>query len=293
MNTRGVAAKLAGDPRWSGADQGVRRERPRRGVRRRGAVRTRRLRGAATHGRPRRGAPRGARRGAAGAPAPAGAARDGGAALAAASATGSDGTGRSDVARGLTVPDAAVLGRPDRQGRPARRLRRVPRRAGDVRRPVGVARLPGRPGPERTRNSWRARAGRGCGCGWTASRPRACSRPPSSTATTRASARATTSSSCTTRGSGGEPGTDRVRFTFPRQRRDRRLCLADFFRSRDEADGSGSGRRRVPARHDGSAGRRGDRGAVREERLPRLPGAARALRAAHGGARRVLARAGS
>ncbi|MFP5335234.1 MAG: methionine synthase [Actinomycetes bacterium] len=35
-------------------------------------------------------------------------------------------------------------------------------------------------------------------------------------------------------GSGGEPGTERARFSFPRQRRDRRLCLADFFRSKDE-----------------------------------------------------------
>src|SRR4051812_8651192 len=32
-----------------------------------------------------------------------------------------------------------------------------------------------------------------------------------------------------------DDGSDRQRFTFPRQRRDRRLCLADFFRSRDEA----------------------------------------------------------
>ncbi|WP_088289785.1 methionine synthase [Kineosporia sp. A_224] len=37
-------------------------------------------------------------------------------------------------------------------------------------------------------------------------------------------------------GTGGVPGTDRMRFTFPRQRRDRRLCLADFFRSREEAE---------------------------------------------------------
>jgi len=29
-----------------------------------------------------------------------------------------------------------------------------------------------------------------------------------------------------------DDGTDRERFTFPRQRRDRRLCLADFFRPR-------------------------------------------------------------
>ncbi|MFI8633867.1 methionine synthase [Microbacterium sp. NPDC077663] len=34
-------------------------------------------------------------------------------------------------------------------------------------------------------------------------------------------------------GSGGEVGTDRLRFAFPRQRRDRHLCLADFVQSRE------------------------------------------------------------
>jgi len=34
-------------------------------------------------------------------------------------------------------------------------------------------------------------------------------------------------------GSGGQLGTDRLRFTFPRQRRDRHLCLSDFIRSRE------------------------------------------------------------
>jgi 5-methyltetrahydrofolate--homocysteine methyltransferase len=34
-------------------------------------------------------------------------------------------------------------------------------------------------------------------------------------------------------GSGGPVGTDRLRFSFPRQRRDRHLCLADFVRSRE------------------------------------------------------------
>jgi 5-methyltetrahydrofolate--homocysteine methyltransferase len=34
-------------------------------------------------------------------------------------------------------------------------------------------------------------------------------------------------------GSGGLLGTDRLRFSFPRQRRDRHLCLADFVRSRE------------------------------------------------------------
>jgi 5-methyltetrahydrofolate--homocysteine methyltransferase len=40
-------------------------------------------------------------------------------------------------------------------------------------------------------------------------------------------------------GPGGEPGSERLRFTFPRQRRDRGLCLADFFRSREEAADAG------------------------------------------------------
>jgi 5-methyltetrahydrofolate--homocysteine methyltransferase len=34
-------------------------------------------------------------------------------------------------------------------------------------------------------------------------------------------------------GSGGEIGTERARFSFPRQRRDRHLCLADFVKSRE------------------------------------------------------------
>jgi 5-methyltetrahydrofolate--homocysteine methyltransferase len=33
-----------------------------------------------------------------------------------------------------------------------------------------------------------------------------------------------------------EDGSERVRFTFPRQRRDRRLCLADFFRAQDSGE---------------------------------------------------------
>lgn len=52
----------------------------------------------------------------------------------------------------------------------------------------------------------------------------------------------------------------------------------------------GSGRHRVPARHDGVAGGGGDRAAVRRQLLPRLPGTARAVGAAHRGARRGVAR---
>ncbi len=35
---------------------------------------------------------------------------------------------------------------------------------------------------------------------------------------------------------GDQKGTERVRFSFPRQSRDRRLCLSDFFRSKDSGD---------------------------------------------------------
>nr|WP_157557138.1 methionine synthase [Isoptericola dokdonensis] len=40
-------------------------------------------------------------------------------------------------------------------------------------------------------------------------------------------------------GSGGQPGTERLRFTFPRQRRDRHLCLADFVRPRSSVEETG------------------------------------------------------
>jgi 5-methyltetrahydrofolate--homocysteine methyltransferase len=36
-----------------------------------------------------------------------------------------------------------------------------------------------------------------------------------------------------------DDGKERTRFTFPRQRRDRRLCLADFFRSREKVEETG------------------------------------------------------
>jgi 5-methyltetrahydrofolate--homocysteine methyltransferase len=36
-----------------------------------------------------------------------------------------------------------------------------------------------------------------------------------------------------------DDGKERTRFTFPRQRRDRRLCLADFFRSREQVEATG------------------------------------------------------
>ena len=83
--------------------------------------------------------------------------------------------------------------------------------------------------------------------------------------------------------------TELERFSFPRQRRDRRLCLADFFKPQ------GAGPTDVVAFQLATMGRRvarGDRRAVRQERLSRVPRAARPVRPAHRGAGRVLARTG-
>ena len=105
-----------------------------------------------------------------------------------------------------------------------------------------------------TRTSSSPRGGRGCGCGWSAPRPKDCCRPPWCTATSAASARATTSSSCR------KTGEERERFTFPRQQRDERLCLADYFRPPVLG---GDGRGGVPARHHGRGSVGGHRRAVR------------------------------
>jgi len=40
-------------------------------------------------------------------------------------------------------------------------------------------------------------------------------------------------------GHGAKVGSERARFSFPRQRRDRRLCLADFFKTRERYDADG------------------------------------------------------
>src|SRR5699024_136274 len=37
-------------------------------------------------------------------------------------------------------------------------------------------------------------------------------------------------------GSGGQAGTERLRFTFPRQRRDKHLCLSDYIRPRESGE---------------------------------------------------------
>ena len=231
---------VAGPARRGGADPDLRRAGPGGDLRRRGPLRPGRLRGAAADGRP-GGAP-----------------------------TRGTGDGRLPPLR----PRRVGRGSRGRPGGPTLRhagpLRRGHRQPGARPRRSGAtgssraSRWPStRPGSTSARSSWasgasspaaatagpptrswwRPRAGRGCGTGWTGSRPRACSRRRWSTATSRAGARATTSSCCSDDG-----GTERCRFTFPRQRRDRHLCLSDFFRARESGEVDVVG---VPRRHHG------------------------------------------
>ena len=97
-----------------------------------------------------------------------------------------DSPARSDVAADNPVPDAAVLGRPgsSRASPLADYASYLDERATFL----GQWGLQAaRAATARRTRSWsRPRAGRGCGCGWTGSRPRACWRRPSSTATSRA-----------------------------------------------------------------------------------------------------------
>ena len=287
MNSRGVAAQVAGDPRGRGADPGLRRERPRRGVRRRGPLRPRRVRGPAADGRARRRPARRPRRAAARAAARAGSALSD----AAAAAPSPSEESRRPVRRrsaALAVPDAAVLGRPDRpRASSSPSTRRYLDERAHVRRasggcagraaatgpslrgarrdrgpaaPADVARAGADRGPARGRRRLRLLPVRLRG-----RRPRRAERRRLGPAALHLPAAAPRPAAV--------PGR-----LLPLARRGGRARRAR--------------RRRVPAGHHGPAGRRGDRRAVREERLPRLPGAARPVGAADRGARRVLARAG-
>ena len=94
----------------------------------------------------------------------------------------------------------------------------------------GVSSRPGARAASPTTSSSRPRGGRGCGCGWSASRPTACSRRASSTATFPAVSEGDDLVIL------DDSGAERERIRFPRQRRDRHLCLADFFRSRESGE---------------------------------------------------------
>ena len=79
---------------------------------------------------------------------------------------------------------------------------------------------------------------------------------------------------------------ERMRFSFPRQRKEPYLCIADFFRP---ADSQIRRLRRVPDRDGGSRGVGPDRRAVRRGPLPGLRRDARAVGRDDRGARRAVA----
>ena len=156
---------------------------------------------------------------------------------------------RSDVASDNPVPAAALLGHPHRARRRARGLFGVPRRARDVHGPVGPEARPRR-GRTVVRGARRARG---------SAAPAVLARPDPRRGHARCLVAYGYFPWChegddlivlhhgddptgllgpagllaPDGGSGGEPGTERLRFHFPRQRRDRHLCLSDFVRSRD------------------------------------------------------------
>jgi 5-methyltetrahydrofolate--homocysteine methyltransferase len=156
------------------------------------------------------------------------------------------------------VPTPAVLGQPRRQGHQARRRRRwLDHRATFM----GQWGLRGTARTGRaTRSSSRPRASRGCGCGWTGSRPTGW---PSSRHV-RLLALPLRGQHARRRDAPEDPGArDSPGSRSRGRRRDRRLCLADFFRDAEEAAELGPRRDRVPAGHDGQPRRRGDGEAVR------------------------------
>ena len=234
LNSRGVVGALAGAARWCGADPGLRRERPGRGLRGRGPLRQRRVRGPAADGRRRQGPvqPRAQRR--------RGAAR-------AAQAAG-PGQGdrdrrrrarptrrRSDVATDNSIPTPPFWGTRVVKG-------------------IALADYASYLDERATfLGQWGLKGARGDGPSYdelveTEGRPRL--RMWLDRIQTEDLLEAAVVYGyfpCYSEGNdvvvlhddGPQKGQERARFTFPRQRRDRRLCLADFFRSkaRYEQDG--------------------------------------------------------
>ena len=139
---------------------------------------------------------------------------------------------RSDVATDNPVPDPAVLGHPRRQGHPAGRLRLLARRAARCSWASGACK------PTRAGDGPALRgAGRDRGppaaahvAGPAAHRGHARGRRRLRLLPVRVQGRRPD------RAARRRSGAERTRFTFPRQRRDRRLCLADFFRPEESGE---------------------------------------------------------
>jgi 5-methyltetrahydrofolate--homocysteine methyltransferase len=187
------------------------------------------------------------------------------------------------VRRGHRQPGAraAVLRRPDRQGHPAGRLLGLPRRAGHVHGPVGAQAGPRRrrlvrgagrdPGPAAAAHVAGAGADRGAavgGCGVRLLPGRRRRQRP------------------------GRPGRGRRRAGAVQLPAAAARPAPVPGRFLPAARVRGDRRGRLPAGHRGPGGQRGHRRAVRQERLPRIPGAARPVSAADRGAGRVLAQPG-
>ena len=296
MNARGVAA-AARAARWGRAHPLLRRERPLRGLRGPRLLRPRRLRGPAADGR-HHGPPSGRRRPRTtpveeAARAERKARHERNARVAAqrkaaeAEAAGPlpDAVGRPER---QPDPGPAVLGHSRGQGRRGGRLRRGWSTSAPCSWASGACAGPGAAPVRRTRSWWRPRAVRGCATGSTGWPPRACSlTPPLVYGYFPAVAEG---DDLVILEEPKADGPERYRLNFPRQRRDRNLCLADFWRPARAGGGARRGGRPAAAPgHHGQPDRRLRKRAVRQGRLPRLPGGARTGRAAHRGARRVLA----
>ena len=153
---------------------------------------------------------------------------------------------RSDVAIDNQIPTPPFWGDRVVKGVAARRLLGLPRRAGALPRPVGPEAHPRR----------RRRLVRGAGRDRGPPAAADVARPDQDREPARGGRRRTATSRASSEGDDlvvlADPddvdGAERCRFTFPRQRRDRHLCLSDFFRPRTSGRGR---RRRVHRRHDG------------------------------------------
>ena len=229
---------LPGHPRRRGADPRLRRAGPRRGVRRRRPLRPRRVRGPAPHGRADGGQ---ARRGHAGAVR--GEGREGGRAQGPARPLARDRGARA------AQEEEPVERRPLRRRHRQRACR--PRRSGARRITKGIALADYAAWLDERAlflGQWGLRgARRGSGPSYeelveTEGRPRL--RALLSRVQTEGIMEAAVVHGYFPAVSKGEDlivldpdsGDERCRFTFPRQRRDRRLCLADFFRSQESGE---------------------------------------------------------
>ena len=137
---------------------------------------------------------------------------------------------RSDVATDVAVPTAPFFGTRVVKGIALADYAALLDERATVPRPVGAARRPRRRAARRTRSWSRPRAGPRLRYWLDRLATDRCSRRPSCTGTSRA---VSEGNDLVVLDETTARARERSRFTFPRQRRDRRLCIADFFRPRE------------------------------------------------------------